>query len=82
LENTSHWSTPFHSFCFQVELDKNITILKDKEQELEKAIERMSEQQPIDVDEAVTTTAPLYKQYVTWKFSVRNKSVKFDISLS
>ncbi|KAJ9597546.1 hypothetical protein L9F63_011604 [Diploptera punctata] len=46
----------------QVELDKNITILKDKNQELEKAIERMSEQQPLDVDEAVTTTAPLYKQ--------------------
>lgn len=52
-------------FFLQVELDKNITILKDKEQELDKAIELMSEQQPIDVDEAVTTTAPLYKQYVT-----------------
>jgi ESCRT-I complex subunit TSG101 len=49
-------------YFFQVELDKSITILKDKEQELEKAIERLSEQQPIDVDEAVTTTAPLYKQ--------------------
>jgi ESCRT-I complex subunit TSG101 len=46
----------------QVELDKNISILKDKEQELEKEIERLSDQQPIDVDEAVTTTAPLYKQ--------------------
>lgn len=54
-------------------MDKNITILKDKEQELEKAIERMSEQQPIDVDEAVTTTAPLYKQYVTQKFIVESK---------
>lgn len=46
----------------QVELDKNISILKDKEKELEKDIERLSEQQPLDVDEAVTTTAPLYKQ--------------------
>jgi ESCRT-I complex subunit TSG101 len=45
-------------------LDKNISILKDKEKELEKHIERLSEQQPLDVDEAVTTTAPLYKQYV------------------
>jgi hypothetical protein len=62
-----------HSACtkaqpviiFQVELDKNISILKDKEKELEKHIERLSEQQPFDVDEAVTTTAPLYKQYVT-----------------
>jgi hypothetical protein len=48
-------------------LDKNISILKDKEKELEKDIERLSEQQPLDVDEAVTTTAPLYKQYVTLK---------------
>jgi len=50
------------TILFQVELDKNISILKDKEQELEKEIERLSDQQPIDVDEAVTTTAPLYKQ--------------------
>lgn len=54
-------------YYFQVELDKNISILKDKEKELEKDIERLSEQQPLDVDEAVTTTAPLYKQYVTLK---------------
>ena len=55
---------------FQVELDKNISILKDKEQELEKEIERLSDQQPIDVDEAVATTAPLYKQYVTQKLMI------------
>ncbi|KAJ8977048.1 hypothetical protein NQ317_000720 [Molorchus minor] len=41
---------------------KNITVLKDKEQELNKAIERISNQESIDVDDAVTTTAPLYKQ--------------------
>ncbi|CAG9864501.1 unnamed protein product [Phyllotreta striolata] len=44
------------------DLDKNITMLQDKEQELEKAIERISNQESIDVDDAVTTTAPLYKQ--------------------
>ncbi|GJQ88023.1 TSG101 [Trypoxylus dichotomus] len=44
------------------DLDKNITVLKDKEQELDKAIERLSKQESIDVDDAVTTTAPLYKQ--------------------
>ncbi|XP_017780496.1 PREDICTED: tumor susceptibility gene 101 protein [Nicrophorus vespilloides] len=44
------------------DLDKNITVLKDKEQELDKAIERLSNQESIDVDDAVTTTAPLYKQ--------------------
>ncbi|XP_044760333.1 tumor susceptibility gene 101 protein [Coccinella septempunctata] len=46
----------------QNDLDKNITLLKDKEEELDKAIERVSNEEPIDVDEAVTTTAPLYKQ--------------------
>ncbi|XP_034254222.1 tumor susceptibility gene 101 protein isoform X2 [Thrips palmi] len=46
----------------QEELDKNISMLKDKEQELSKATERLSDEDPVDVDEAVTTTAPLYKQ--------------------
>ncbi|XP_022915762.1 tumor susceptibility gene 101 protein [Onthophagus taurus] len=44
------------------DLDKNITVLKDKEQELDKAIERLSNQESMDVDDAVITTAPLYKQ--------------------
>lgn len=44
------------------DLNKNITILQDKEQELDKAIERLSNQESIDVDDAVITTAPLYKQ--------------------
>lgn len=46
------------------ELEKNITILQDKEAELEKEIAKLSDNQSIDVDEAVTTIAPLYKQYV------------------
>lgn len=45
-------------------MEKNITLLKDKEQELDKAIERLSNEEEIDVDDAVTTTAPLYKQSV------------------
>lgn len=44
------------------ELERNVTILKEKEVELDKAISRLSEEEEIDVDEAVTTTAPLYKQ--------------------
>lgn len=44
------------------DLDKNIMLLKDKEEELNKAIERISNEEPIDVDDAITTTAPLYKQ--------------------
>lgn len=38
--------------------------MKEKEVELDKAINRLSEEEEIDVDEAVTTTAPLYKQWV------------------
>nr|CAH7751704.1 unnamed protein product [Callosobruchus chinensis] len=37
----------------KVNLDKNITLLKDKEQELQKAIERLNNQESIDVDDAV-----------------------------
>ncbi|KAI5642948.1 UEV domain-containing protein [Phthorimaea operculella] len=44
------------------ELDKNVAILQEKEKELETAVERLSEQEGIDVDEAVVTTAPLYSQ--------------------
>jgi len=44
------------------ELERNIVLLKEKESELDKALSRLSDEEPIDVDEAVTTTAPLYKQ--------------------
>lgn len=47
---------------FQNEVERNVTVLKEKEVELDKAISRLSEEEEIDVDEAVTTTAPLYKQ--------------------
>ncbi|KAG8232617.1 hypothetical protein J437_LFUL012973 [Ladona fulva] len=46
----------------QLELEKSTVILREKEQELSKAIARLEEQKTIDVDDAVTTTAPLYKQ--------------------
>lgn len=45
-----------------MELERNITILKEKDVELEKSIDELKEQNDVDVDEAVTTTAPLYKQ--------------------
>lgn len=44
------------------ELEKNVNILQDKEAELEREISKLSDNQSIDVDEAVTTIAPLYKQ--------------------
>ncbi|XP_066582470.1 tumor susceptibility gene 101 protein [Prorops nasuta] len=46
----------------KLELEKNINILIDKESELEKENLKLAENQSIDVDEAVTTIAPLYKQ--------------------
>lgn len=46
----------------QTEIKKNILILRDKEQELEKSLESLEQSEGIDVDEAVVTTAPLYKQ--------------------
>ena len=44
------------------EWEKNLAVLRDKEQELDESISKLSEKGGIDVDEAVTTTAPLYKQ--------------------
>lgn len=46
----------------KAELERTISILKEKDVELEKAIAEIGEQGEVDVDEAVTTTAPLYKQ--------------------
>lgn len=46
----------------EIELKKNIQLLRDKDVELTKSLETLEENDQIDVDEAVTTTAPLYKQ--------------------
>lgn len=52
------------SICiyFQSDLKANISVLQNKEKELEKSLETLEKVEGIDVDEAVTTTAPLYKQ--------------------
>ncbi|XP_030572777.1 tumor susceptibility gene 101 protein [Drosophila novamexicana] len=46
----------------EVDLQKNISILRDKEEELKKSLETLESAEAIDPDEAVTTTAPLYRQ--------------------
>lgn len=46
----------------QSEWEKVLTTLRDKDLELETALLNVSNQGEIDVDEAVVTTAPLYKQ--------------------
>lgn len=50
----------------EVELKKNIQMLQDKDTELTKSLTQLEQNDDIDVDEAVTTTAPLYKQYVKY----------------
>lgn len=44
------------------ELKKNISVLEEKDKELEKSLEVLNKVDGIDVDEAVITTAPLYRQ--------------------
>lgn len=44
------------------ELIKNIAILKSKEEDLNKSLETFEKMDGVEVDEAVVTTAPLYKQ--------------------
>lgn len=46
----------------ETELIKNIQMLKDKDSELTKSLDVLEQNEDINVDEAVTTTAPLYKQ--------------------
>lgn len=46
----------------EIELKKNIQVLSDKDVELTKSLDGLEQNDQIDVDEAVTTTAPLYKQ--------------------
>lgn len=49
-------------FYLQNELKQNIAILEEKDKALEKSLETLEKVDTIDVDEAVTTTAPLYRQ--------------------
>lgn len=44
------------------DLNSHLGMLRAKDQELEKQLETLNKVDKIDVDEAVTTTAPLYKQ--------------------
>ena len=49
--------------CFQAEVDKNIELLKKKDEELSSALEKMENQsENNDIDEVIIPTAPLYKQ--------------------
>lgn len=46
------------------EIKRSISVLQDKDQELDKSLESLEKMDGIDVDDAVITTSPLYRQFV------------------
>ena len=47
---------------WQMTIESNIVLLKTKDQEVKEALQRMEQNEKVDVDEAVITTTPLYRQ--------------------
>ncbi|XP_059167098.1 tumor susceptibility gene 101 protein-like [Physella acuta] len=48
----------------QDDLEKNIAILQSKDKEVKDAIQKMESSQDMNIDDAVVTTTPLYRQLV------------------
>ncbi|GFR62034.1 tumor susceptibility gene 101 protein [Elysia marginata] len=46
------------------EISKNIGLLSNKDDEVKEAIQKMEAQEEVNIDEAVVTTTPLYRQLV------------------
>jgi low affinity Fe/Cu permease len=46
----------------QEEIESNITLLKEKDREIKEALQKVENQDKLDIDEAVITTTPLYRQ--------------------
>ena len=46
----------------QSEIGANITLLKQKDGEVKDTLSRLENQEQITIDDAVVTTAPLYRQ--------------------
>lgn len=44
------------------EIESNITLLKEKDREIKEALQKVENQDKLDIDEAVITTTPLYRQ--------------------
>ncbi|XP_076445427.1 tumor susceptibility gene 101 protein-like [Babylonia areolata] len=45
-------------------IESNMILLSTKDQEVKEALQRMEQQEKVDIDEAVVTTAPLYRQLI------------------
>jgi ESCRT-I complex subunit TSG101 len=48
----------------QSDVERNTTLLQEKNEEMASVLSRMENNDDLDIDDAVTPTAPLYKQYV------------------
>ena len=48
--------------CFQNEVERNTMLLKEKDDELTAVLEKMDNTEEVQIDDAVTPTAPLYRQ--------------------
>ena len=52
----------FYLYISQNEVERNITILTEKNEEIKNVLSRMENREEVDIDEAVVPTAPLYRQ--------------------
>lgn len=46
----------------QNEVEKNIRLLREKDEEIKVILDKMENRDEVSIDEAVVPTAPLYKQ--------------------
>lgn len=49
----------------QNEVERNVTILQEKDEELCSVLEKMENSEEVDIDDAVVPTAPLYRQLLS-----------------
>ena len=52
----------FGFLFFQNDVDRNVAILKHKDEEITKAIQNMTVEEEVNIDEAIVASCPLYKQ--------------------
>ena len=48
--------------CFQNEVERNITLLQEKDDEIRDTLSKMEGREDVDIDDIVVPAAPLYRQ--------------------
>ena len=51
----------------QNEVERNITLLQEKDEEIKEVLAKMENREEVDIDDAVVPAAPLYRQSVELK---------------